>query len=1000
MPFELGPGSLPGGDFGIDVPPQEGDGAEAFGLSLQFEAEGVALGPPDADTLDFRDGITATRAGNKVTVSVPTTADAELIGGITADGSFDNWAAIMAAVAPNIGSFVAAQKPRAKFPTWGPIKVSNLLDIHPSVSFPNDGRGATVLVPGDNLPALTGPYPGQASAGGGAEAAFVRVARDQPDAAGSLAFSPVYRGLNLDARNTTQSNVVHGVRIPNPNPANNPNDADDNYSGNKDYVAGEWYNCDIIGWTGDGINVEGGNGRFHAHSLRCLNCDLYGMELSGNDVVLSGHWAVGGCGKFGLKLGQAAGCYATTGNMWSDPTQRSITCGSVWFDQRKYFVFMCSEFNDWTRLDGGTGDWTGGQISHCMMHQHGVNFDSDGVGHNALADGDTRLNSNIGVVEYKNVAFWGNTHVRTDPVGTQGVYTVDSTTDTFTTTKQNLANGTAVQVVPNAPTGVLCSPLKVNTTYYVRDYTLVGGDSTFKLAATLGGSAIDITDNGTASQSYTTFATLGNFGGFGLGGSFGTAPQTLIDASVGGNDNSTATGIGECYVSAFEPLCSAPDVKGWTDTIHSVEAVVNDGNGKMLIEKTAHGFQTNHRIGFYTMGVAPTGLTMNRTVYYVDIDNVSDPDNTFLLCVNPVENNNPTHLNFTDAGSGTLLYTSLSTFPFVQGHSNQFVYGFSDSYTCTWRFGALGPVLSHIALGINEDDDINPVYRVEIGDRGNFARNAMYGTFEFDHGITYRDNAFTPTTTSDGGNRQIKYPEPIHYFSTTGGGISSYTINFQTDNSANWEGFLSLTGGPIAQLNFGVTGGGSINTSAGSVKLPKSSPGALKIKFTYRRSTNDIRIHYVAAGAAGMPMGRTDNNAAETGVVGETQRDQKLVGNAVALSTGVAKTVHSLTLTPGRYLIIGSFGYNAASATGLTGTQWAISGTPDTLPTIKDESYGTQQYGSASVNSIFQVNMSFKLVNIPVGASDSVVTYYAVQEADFSGGSVSGFGTLMALRIN
>lgn len=72
-------------------------------------------------------------------------------------------------------------------------------------------------------------------------------------------------------------------------------------------------------------------------------------------------------------------------------------------------------------------------------------------------------------------------------------FTVSTGTDVLTTSAAHgWANGTAVEV-DTTFTGVLPAPLAVGATYYARD---VSG-STLKLAATLGGAAIDITTAGT-----------------------------------------------------------------------------------------------------------------------------------------------------------------------------------------------------------------------------------------------------------------------------------------------------------------------------------------------------------------------------------------------------------------------------------------------------------------------------------------------------------------------
>jgi hypothetical protein len=76
-------------------------------------------------------------------------------------------------------------------------------------------------------------------------------------------------------------------------------------------------------------------------------------------------------------------------------------------------------------------------------------------------------------------------------VGSYLDFTADSSTDTITSTSHGYVNGTPVLVESQG--GSLPGGLSADTTYYVINATT----NTFKLSATLGGSAIDLTSNGT-----------------------------------------------------------------------------------------------------------------------------------------------------------------------------------------------------------------------------------------------------------------------------------------------------------------------------------------------------------------------------------------------------------------------------------------------------------------------------------------------------------------------
>jgi len=74
-----------------------------------------------------------------------------------------------------------------------------------------------------------------------------------------------------------------------------------------------------------------------------------------------------------------------------------------------------------------------------------------------------------------------------------GTYTVDFTTDVFTLNTHGLVNGNQVRVDSD---GIPPGGLNTGTFYYI----IAATANTFKLSLTSGGSAIDITDNGTGVQ--------------------------------------------------------------------------------------------------------------------------------------------------------------------------------------------------------------------------------------------------------------------------------------------------------------------------------------------------------------------------------------------------------------------------------------------------------------------------------------------------------------------
>ena len=328
---------------------------------------------------------------------------------ISADntGEADCSPAVEAAVGPE-GILVRNGGVRARFAKSGTYRLQEGVDVHPSISLEMDARGSILAVPGKDMPA-TRPD--------GAPASLFRVVRRTSDSSQNLAWAPTYSGFNLDFRGVHQNFPVHGIRVPDPDPATNEFDPDPTYSTNKDYSAGGFEWADVIGASGSGIVIEPGNGRFDVMSARALNCTMNGFELGGNDVVLSGHWGAGGCGQFAVKVGQAAGFLAVTGNCWGHPELRSLTCGAMFINRRMSFAVGFTVINDWVRLDGGDNFARGGVFGLNSMATHEENFLSDGVAAPDMTEGgpDPRLQAYFGVSDYKSSNFICNSFLRSTP---------------------------------------------------------------------------------------------------------------------------------------------------------------------------------------------------------------------------------------------------------------------------------------------------------------------------------------------------------------------------------------------------------------------------------------------------------------------------------------------------------------------------------------------------------------------------------------------------------
>lgn len=138
---------------------------------------------------------------------------------------------------------------------------------------------------------------------------------------------------------------------------------------------------------------------------------------------------------------------------------------------------------------------SGGALPAASNHDGAV-FYHDGASAITLAFGGGRGVQYLQPSEY--VASDGTVWYRVTPYerGSASTFTANASTDTLTASDHQLADGARVRLTT---TGTLPAGLSTGTDYYVIERT---GD-TFQLAATEGGSAIDVTDTGSGTHTVT-----------------------------------------------------------------------------------------------------------------------------------------------------------------------------------------------------------------------------------------------------------------------------------------------------------------------------------------------------------------------------------------------------------------------------------------------------------------------------------------------------------------
>ena len=136
--------------------------------------------------------------------------------------------------------------------------------------------------------------------------------------------------------------------------------------------------------------------------------------------------------------------------------------------------------------------------------------------------------------------------------------------------------------------------------------------------------------------------------------------------------------------------------------------------------------------------------------------------------------------------------------------------------------------------------------------------------------------------------------------------------------------------------------------------------------------------------------GRVDGSSPSAGQVGEYLSASLAQGSAVALTTGVAANVVSLSLTPGLWEVSGLVAYHNNATTVMSDAEQGTSVTSATLGPLG--SYTYDLVGLASAEDLFYVTPTQK-INVSV-----TTTVYLVSKVDFTVSTAAAYGFIQAWR--
>ncbi len=232
-------------------------------------------------------------------------------------------------------------------------------------------------------------------------------------------------------------------------------------------------------------------------------------------------------------------------------------------------------------------------------------------------------------------------------------FTADSSTDVITATGHGLTDGKRVVL---STTNTLPAGLSAERFYFVRDATT----DTFKLSLTSGGTAIDLTDNGTGTHTFATAGTLTDYAAAALLqhlfkiATF-TVPTNVyvglsqVDPADDGSGLDEPDGHGYARVQTNTWNAASGGASANTGVVNF--AVVESDNGTVTVDagtdvftSNGHGLADDEAVVFTTTDTLPAGLSAN-TPYFVR----DSTTNTFKVSATK----GGSAVDVTDTGTGT-----------------------------------------------------------------------------------------------------------------------------------------------------------------------------------------------------------------------------------------------------------------------------------------------------------------------------------------------------------
>lgn len=191
--------------------------------------------------------------------------------------------------------------------------------------------------------------------------------------------------------------------------------------------------------------------------------------------------------------------------------------------------------------------------------------------------------------------------------------------------------------------------------------------------------------------------------------------------------------------------------------------------------------------------------------------------------------------------------------------------------------------------------------------------------------------------------------------------------------------------------------GGRLPTFANCIFLATGSSTATAINSAISSLTyfeaEAINGAWVVA-SANQNLGVTDGSVAAAGYIGQVITSSVAIGSATSLTTATDKTITSISLTPGDWMVSGNIGFIAAATTVPTKLTASISATNNTQAISPNDGGFAQIQATLGTASTNVLTTSPMRINIT-----STTTYYLVGTATFTVSTLTAYGSISARRL-